>query len=78
MIDIFTPSARKAARRARRQEENRARTVALLEELRRQNERFHGEDTGWRIQLDKVASRLVYKDGLAAPGAESAQCHPGN
>ncbi|MCY4355085.1 MAG: hypothetical protein OXC09_09945 [Truepera sp.] len=70
MIDIFTPSARKAARRARRQEENRARTIALLEELCRQNERFHGEDNGWRIQLDKVASQLVY--------ADSPPQHPGN
>lgn len=61
MIDIFTPSARKAARQARRLEENRARTTALLEELCRQNERFHGEDDGWRIQLDKVASSLVYE-----------------
>ncbi|MCY4355831.1 MAG: hypothetical protein OXC09_13865 [Truepera sp.] len=58
MIDS---SARKEARRARRQEEGRARTVALLEEVCRQNERFHGEDTAWRIQLDKVASRLVFE-----------------
>ena len=33
-------STRKEARRARRQEESRARTVALLEELCRQNERY--------------------------------------
>ena len=45
MIDIFTSSTRKEARRARRQEEIQARTVALLEELCRQNERFHGKDT---------------------------------
>lgn len=82
MIDIFTSSARKRARRAHRQEERRARTVALLEELSRQNERFHGEDTTWRIQLDKVASRLVYEDGLAGKnglvGSESTPHHPGN
>ena len=78
MTDIFTPSARKAARRARRQEESRARTIALLEELCRQNERFHGEETAWRIQLDKVASRLVYQDGLAGSRPESAQFHPEN
>ena len=71
MIDIFTSSVRKEARRARRQEENRARTVALLEELYRQNERFHGDDTAWRIQLDKVASRLVYQDELAGSGSKS-------
>ena len=63
-------SARKEARRARRQEESRARTVALLEELWRQNKHFHGEDTTWRVQLDKVASRLVYQDGLAGSGPE--------
>lgn len=73
MIDS---SSRKEVRRARRREESRARTIALLEELCRQNERFHGEDDAWRIQLDKVISRLVYQDGLA--GAEAAQCHPGN
>lgn len=78
MIDIFTPGARKAASRARRQEENRTRTIALLEELCRQNERFHGEDTAWRIQLDKVASRLVYQDGPAGSGPESALHRPGN
>lgn len=72
MTDIFTPSARKAARRARRQEENRAKTIALIEELCRQNERFHGEETAWRIQLDKVASRLV------DAGTESPRCHSGN
>ena len=49
---------------------SRARTVALLEELCRQNERFHGEETAWRIQLDKVALRLVY--------ADSTSQHPGN
>ena len=76
MIDIFTPSARKEARRAHRQEESRARAVALLEELCRQNERFHGKDTAWRIQLDKVALRLVYQDELA--GSESTSQHPGN
>ena len=76
MIDIFTSSARKAARRARRLEESRARTIALLEELCRQNERFHGEDTAWRIQLDKVASRLVYEDSLAGSG--STPQHLGN
>ena len=76
MIDIFTSSTRKEARRARRQEENRARTVALLEGLCWQNERFHGEETGWRIQLDKVASRLVYEDGFA--GSESTPHHSGN
>ena len=76
MIDIFTSSARKEARRARHQEESRARTVALLEELCRQNERFHGEETAWRIQLDKVASRLVYQDGLAGSGSTRQQ--PGN
>ena len=68
----------KEARRARCQEESRARTVALLKEICRQNERFHGEDTAWRIQLDKVASRLIYKDGFAGSGPESTQCHPGN
>ena len=78
MIDIFTSSARKAAKRARRQEESRARTVALLEQLCRQNERFHGEDTAWRIQLDKVASQLVYEDGLVGSGVESALHHRGN
>ena len=77
-IDVTDSSARKEARRARRQEESRARTVALLEELCRQNERFHGEDTTWRVQLDKVAFQLVYEDGLAGSGPESAQCHPGN
>ena len=66
-------SARKEARRARRQEGSRARTVALPEECCRQNERFHDEDTAWRIQLDKVASRLVYQDGLAGSGPESAR-----
>ncbi len=71
-------SSRKEVRRARRQEESRARTIALLEELCRQNERFHGEDDAWRIQLDKVVSRLVYQDGLAGSGAEATQCHPGN
>ena len=73
MIDSST---HKEARRARRQEESRARTIALLEELCRQNERFHGDDDAWRIQLDKVISRLVYQDGLAGSGA--TQCHPGN
>ena len=67
MTDIFTSSARKEARRARRKEESRARTIALLEELCRQNERFHGDETAWRVQLDKVASRLVYQNGLAGP-----------
>ena len=62
MIDIFTSSARKAARRARCQEESRARTIALLEELCRQNERFHGKETAWRIQLDKVAFRVIGQD----------------
>lgn len=76
MTDIFTSIARKEARRARRQEENRARIVALLEELIRQNERFHGDGDGWRIQLDKVASQLVYEDGLVGP--DSAPHHPGN
>ncbi len=66
-------SARKEVRRARRQEESRVRTVALLEDLCRQNERFHDEDTAWRIQLDKVTPRLVYKDGLAGSGPESAR-----
>ncbi len=66
----------KEARRARRQEESHARTVALLEELCRQNGRFHGEETAWRIQLDKVALRLVYEDGLTE--SESAPHHPGN
>ena len=69
-------SARKAARRARRQEEIQARTIALLEELCRQNERFHGEETAWRIQLDKVASRLIDQDGLTE--SKSAPHHPGN
>ena len=78
MTDIFTPSARKAARRARRQEENRARTIALLKELCRQNERFQGEDAAWRIQLDKVASCLVYQDRLTGTGPESAHRHQGN
>ena len=36
MTDIFSPSARKEARRARRQEESRAKTIALLEELCKQ------------------------------------------
>ncbi|MDE0528198.1 MAG: hypothetical protein OXH85_05865 [Truepera sp.] len=77
-------SGHKEARRARCQEGSRARTVALLEECCRQNERFHGEDTAWQIQLDKVASQLVYKDGLAGSGPESARMdsldlqHPGN
>ena len=82
MIDIFTPSARKEARRAHRQEESRARAVALLEEFCRQNERFHGKDTGWRIQMDRVASRLIYEDELAGKnglvGSESTWQHPGN
>ncbi len=69
-------STRKEARWARRQEESRARTAALLEELCRQNERFHGEETAWRIQLDKVALRLVHQDELA--GSESTSQHPGN
>lgn len=72
MIDS---SSHKEARRVRRQEESRARTIALLEELCRQNERFHGEDDAWRIQLDKVVSRLVYQDGLAGSGVESTQRH---
>ena len=46
------------------------------EELCQQSERFHGEDTAWRIQLDKVASHLVYKDGLAGSGPTPH--HPGN
>lgn len=65
-------SARKEARRARRQEESKAKTIALLEELSRQNERFHGEDIAWRTQLDKVASRLVYSRPKSAPH------HPGS
>ncbi len=69
-------STRKEDRRACRQEESRARTIALLEDLCRQNERFHREGDAWRIQLDKVVSRLVYQDGLA--GAEATQYHPGN
>ena len=71
--DMIDSSARKQARRARRQEESRARTIALLEELCRQNEHFRGEDTAWRVQLDKVASRLVYQDRLAGSGPESAR-----
>jgi len=67
---VTDSSARKEARRARRQEEGRARTIALLEELCWQNERFHGGDGAWRIQLDKVASRLVCEDGLAGSGSE--------
>ena len=66
-------SARRQARRVRCQEESRARTIALLEEFCRQNEHFHGDDDAWRIQLDKVASRLVYQDGLAGSGFESAR-----
>ena len=76
--DVTDSSTCKEARRARQQEEGRARTIALPEELCRQNERFHGGDDAWRIQLDKVVSRLVYKDGLAGSGAEATQCHPGN
>lgn len=76
MTDIFTSSARKAARRLRRLEESRARTVALLEVLCRQNERFHGKETAWRIQLDKVASCLVPQADLA--DSESARQHLGN
>ena len=66
-------SARGQARRVRCQGESRARTVDLLKELCRQNERFHGDDDAWRIQLDKVASRLVYQDRLAGSGPESAR-----
>jgi len=67
---VTESSASKEARRARCQEESRARTIALLEELLKQNERFHGEATAWRIQLDKVASQLAY--------ADSTPQHPGN
>ncbi len=76
MTDIFTPSARKAAGRPRRLEEGRARTIALLEEFCRQNERFHGEDTAWRVQLDKITSRLVYQDRASA--SEPTPHHSGN
>lgn len=73
MQTMTDSSARKEARRARRQEESRARTVALLEECCWQNEHFHGGDDAWRTQPDKVASRLVYRDGLAGSGPESAR-----
>ena len=71
-------STHKEVRRTRRLEESRARTIVLLEELCRQNERFHGEDDAWQIQLGEVASQLIYKDGLAGSGAEATPCHPGN
>ena len=68
--DVTDSSTRKEARRVRRQEESRARTVSLLEELCRQNERFHGEDDRLADPVGQGGiSRLVYQDGLAGSGA---------
>ena len=47
-------------------------SYALLKELYRQNERFHGDDNAWRTHMDEVVSRLGYSR------SESTLCCPGN